>query len=260
MKIIEKLLTKNPYSRPGTKIGKIKKIVIHWVGNANSKAISNRNYFESLKDKKIYASSHYIIGLDGEIIRCVPENEIAYHGNSANSYSIGIENCHPDWEGKFNDKTYMSLIELCADLCKRYNLNPETDIIRHYDITKKDCPHYYVKYPKAFTKLKKDVKDFMHHQEIIKLKVKLYDSIVTIDAININNNNYCKLRALEKEDIFKVTYDNGIIKINDLPFTLKNAININGSNFVKLQDLKEFLSIKYDKQNKLVIINKKEDE
>ncbi len=105
MEIQQNLLTKNPYSRPGTKIGRIKNIVIHWVGNAGSTAIANRNYFESLKDKKIYASSHYIIGLEGEVILCVPEEEVAYHGNSANSYSIGIENCHPDWGGKFNYKT-----------------------------------------------------------------------------------------------------------------------------------------------------------
>lgn len=158
MEIQQKLLTINPYSRPGTKIGKIKNIVIHWVGNAGSTAIANRNYFESLKDKKAYASSQYVIGLEGEIIQCVPETEIAYHGNSANSYSIGIENCHPDWEGKFNDKTYASLVELCADLCKRYNLDPVIALIRHYDITKKDCPRYYVKNTQAWINLKDDVK------------------------------------------------------------------------------------------------------
>lgn len=130
-----KLLTINEYSRPGTKIGKIKNIVIHWVGNANSTAIANRNYFESLKNKHIYASAHYVIGLEGEIIKCVPENEVAYHAKQANNYSIGIECCHPDWNGKFNNKTYKSLIDLCVDLCKRYNLDPRISIIRHYDVT-----------------------------------------------------------------------------------------------------------------------------
>ena len=188
MEIQQKLLTINPYSRPGTKIGKIKNIVIHWVGNAGSSAIANRNYFESLKDKKAYASSHYIIGLEGEIILCVPESEVAYHGNSANSYSIGIENCHPDWEGKFNDKTYASLVDLCADLCKRYNLDPTIALIRHYDITKKDCTHYYVQNPKAWEKLKSDVKqviqedidlikavDLLHKRGIISTPSAWYD-------------------------------------------------------------------------------------
>ena len=153
-----KLLTINPYSRPGTRLKQVKNIVVHWVGNAGSSAMANRNYFESLKEKKSFASAHYIIGLQGEIIQCVPENEIAYHANNANSYSIGIEVCHPDWIGKFSDVTYKALIELLADLCKRYSLELTTSIIRHYDVTKKLCPKYYVENQQAWKQLKLDVK------------------------------------------------------------------------------------------------------
>ena len=158
MKIQEKLLSINPYSRTGEKLKAVKQIVVHWVGNANTSAIANRNYFESLKDKHIYASSHYIIGLTGEIIRCIPENEVAYHaGNgTVNRNSIGIEDCHPDWSGKFNNSTYNSLVELCADICRRYNLNTN-NIIRHYDVTGKICPKYYVEHEDAWIQFKKDV-------------------------------------------------------------------------------------------------------
>ena len=159
MQIQQKLLTINHYSRPGSTLKKVTNIVIHWVGNANSTALANRNYFESLKEKKVYASSHYIVGLDGEVLQCIPETEIAYHAKEANSYSIGIEVCHPDWGGKFSEVTYKSLIELCTDICKRYNLSPTTSIIRHYDVTKKDCPHYYVQNSKAWLQLKDDVKN-----------------------------------------------------------------------------------------------------
>ena len=140
MNIIDKLLVINPYSRSGEKQNKIQKIVVHWVGNANTSAIANRNYFNNLANThKTSASSHYIIGLDGEIIRCIPDNEVAFHSGSysMNRKSIGIENCHPDWEGKFNEKTYNSLVELCADLCKKYGLGIN-DLIRHYDVTRKN--------------------------------------------------------------------------------------------------------------------------
>lgn len=159
MNIEERLLSINPYSRSSEKQGAIKKIVVHWVGNANSSALANRNYFENLKNThRTYASSHYIIGLNGEIIRCIPENEVAFHAgsHSMNRKSIGIENCHPDWDGKFNDNTYNSLVELCADICKRYNLSIN-DIIRHYDVTGKDCPHYYVQHEDEWIKFKNDV-------------------------------------------------------------------------------------------------------
>lgn len=166
MEIKQVLLTPNKYSRPAKKMEKVKKIVIHWVGNANTSAMANRNYFESLKVKKRFASAHYIIGLEGEILQCIPENEIAYHATTANSYSIGIENCHPDWKGQFNGKTYKSLIELCVQICKRYNLVPEEDILRHYDISKKICPKYYVENPQAWERLKKDVKNKMYDDSI----------------------------------------------------------------------------------------------
>lgn len=159
MDIEDRLLTISPYCRSGEKQGIIVNIVVHWVGNAGSSAIGNRNYFNSLATShKTYASSHYIIGLNGEIIRCIPEDEVAFHAGSysMNRKSIGIETCHPDWEGKFNKITYNSLVELCVDICRRYNLGIDA-IIRHYDVTGKECPRYYVRNESEWIKFKNDV-------------------------------------------------------------------------------------------------------
>ena len=159
MEIQEKLLTINPYSRSGESQNRIENIVVHWVGNAGSSAIANRNYFENLQNThKTYASSHYVIGLDGEIIRCIPDDEVAFHSGSysMNRKSIGIEDCHPDWDGKFNENTYNSLVELCADICKKYELSVD-NIIRHYDVTGKNCPKYYVEHEDEWIKFKNDV-------------------------------------------------------------------------------------------------------
>lgn len=159
MEIKERLLTINSYSRSGEKQNKIENIVVHWVGNAGSSAIANRNYFENLKNThKTYASSHYVIGLDGEIIKCIPEDEVAFHSGSysMNRKSIGIEDCHPDWNGKFNENTYNSLVELCTDICKRYEVSVD-NIIRHYDVTEKECPRYYVRNEQEWIKFKNDV-------------------------------------------------------------------------------------------------------
>lgn len=162
----------------------MKNVVVHWVGNANTSAINNRNYFESLKTKKIYASSHYIVGLEGEVIQCVPESEVAYHANQANSYSIGVECCHPDWNGKFNDKTYQSVIELCVDICKRYKLDPQKALIRHYDVTKKQCPLYYVQHQDAWEKLKYDVSVALKgkDQELEEAVKKIVQSGIKLDV------------------------------------------------------------------------------
>lgn len=160
MTITQKLLTPgSTHGRTGTKLVP-KGVVIHWVGNPKSTAIANRNYFENGAEGR-HVSAHYIIGLDGEIIQCVPDNEVAQHATTANGTHIGIENCHPDATGKFNDKTYSALIELTADLCKRYGLNPLKDVIRHYDVSKKICPKYYVDNPTAWNKLLQDVNTAM---------------------------------------------------------------------------------------------------
>lgn len=159
MNIEERLLTISPYCRSREKQNKIQNIVVHWVGNAGSSALGNRNYFNSLASThKTSASSHYIVGLNGEVIKCIPEEEVAFHSGSysMNRKSIGIETCHPDWEGKFAESTYNSLVELCADICRRYDLNIN-NIIRHYDVTGKDCPRYYVQNPDEWVKFKNDV-------------------------------------------------------------------------------------------------------
>lgn len=167
MKIENKYLTINKYSRPGTKRSKTTKIAWHYIGNPGTSAIANRNYFNNAPNHKTYASSHYIIGLTGEIIACIPEGEIAYTTNSANSYSIGIEMCHPDNSGKFNQATYDAAVELGVDLCKRYKLDPLKDFIRHYDVTKKICPKYWVDNPSKWEQFKKDVYNRLNNKEEI---------------------------------------------------------------------------------------------
>lgn len=176
MKIKKDFLTKNKYSRPGTKLNKVKGVVIHWYGNPKSTAQANRNYWESLKSgaSGVYASAHYCISPDGSVVQAIPEDEMAYQVGAPNytkdalnklsSYPnncvIGIENAHPDWDGKFYDADYQTCVQLAADILKRHGLN-ETNLWRHSDIvgaSYKDCPRYYTKHPEAWKKLKADVK------------------------------------------------------------------------------------------------------
>lgn len=155
--IIVDLLTINPYSRPGILREKTNGIVIHYVGNPNSSAKQNRDYFEGLKNtQETKASAHFIVGLDGEIVQCIPSKEVAYASNSRNWDTIAIEVCHPDETGKFNEKTYKSLVKLTAWMANKYQISNK-NIIRHYDVTGKLCPKYYVEHEDAWKQLKKDI-------------------------------------------------------------------------------------------------------
>ncbi|MBQ4530332.1 MAG: N-acetylmuramoyl-L-alanine amidase [Lachnospiraceae bacterium] len=138
------LLTPNEYSRPGIATETIENIVVHYTANPGTTAQQNRDFFEGLKDShETSVSSHFVIGLEGEIIQCIPTIERAYASNQRNYNTVSIECCHMDETGKFNDGTYDSLVELCAWLCCKFNLQAE-DVIRHYDVTGKACPKYFV--------------------------------------------------------------------------------------------------------------------
>ena len=152
-------LTVNEWSRPGTPLEKIRGVVIHYVGNPGTTARANRNYFESLSSgtEEVYASSHFVIGLEGEVIQCVPLTEIAYASNSRNEDTVSIEVCHPDETGVFNDAAYDRCVELTAWLCREFGLKPRKDVIRHYDVTGKLCPLYYVEDPAAWDAFLEDV-------------------------------------------------------------------------------------------------------
>lgn len=152
-------LTVNPWSRPGEPLEKINGVVIHYVGNPGTTAQANRNYFESLSsgEEGVYASSHFIVGLEGEVVQCIPLTEIAYASNSRNDDTVAIEVCHPDETGQFSQVTYDRVVELTAWLCKTFHLDPAADVIRHYDVSGKLCPLYYVENPEAWDRFLTDV-------------------------------------------------------------------------------------------------------
>lgn len=152
------LLDVNPYSRPGSESDKITGIVIHYTANPGATAQQNRDYFNGLQEShETQASSHFIVGLDGEVIQCVPTWETAYASNSRNSDTVSIECCHPDETGEFNKVTYQSMVQLTAWLCQKFELD-EDDVIRHYDVTGKNCPKYFVENEEAWQTFKDNVK------------------------------------------------------------------------------------------------------
>ncbi|MCM1024712.1 MAG: N-acetylmuramoyl-L-alanine amidase [Prevotella sp.] len=210
LKVQQQFLTPNKYSRPAIPLTKVTKIAVHYVGGAGSTAQNTRDYFESLKDQipdptgkwwlnkdgsyrtfkgeRVgirYVSSHFAVGLEGEVIQCIPTDEWSYCTNQANGYSISIETCHPLADGKFNSVTERSLIELTADLCRKFGLT-EKDVIRHYDVTGKLCPLYYVKHPEAWDNFRAEVKKLLESggeppkEEGKSFLVKVLDSALNI--------------------------------------------------------------------------------
>ena len=155
----EDFLTVNEYSRPGDPLTEVNNIFVHYTANPGTSAAQNRSYFEQLKDNhERSASAHFIIGYNGEILQCVPLDEIAYAVQTRNEDSISIECCYKADNGQFTQETYDSLIRLLRWLIDAYELEPE-DILRHYDCGGKKCPIYYTEHEDAWERLKEDVKN-----------------------------------------------------------------------------------------------------
>ena len=140
-------------SRRGVMLEGVRNIVIHYVGNPGTTAQQNRDYYANPSSD---VSSHFVIGLKGEIIQCIPLHEKSSASNHRNKDTISIEVCHPDESGKFTDETYDSLVKLTVWLCEVCGLD-SSDIIRHYDITGKQCPLYFVTHENVWERFKKDV-------------------------------------------------------------------------------------------------------
>lgn len=135
-------------SRRGVMLEGVRNIVIHYVGNPGATAQQNRDYYANPSSE---VSSHFVIGLKSEIIQCNPLHEKPSASNHRNKDTISIEVCHPDESGKFTQASYESLVKLTAWLCEICDLDSD-DIIRHYDITGKQCPLYFVIHEDAWKK------------------------------------------------------------------------------------------------------------
>ena len=185
MEVIEAALTPNKWSRPQIAIKPVRGIVIHYVENPGTSAMFNRNFFEHRKlGKTGYGSAHFIIDLSGEVVLCIPPNEVAYHcgENRAagfyytdlatdrfwpwpNACTLGVEFCHLDRLGHYTEETLESGRHLLASLCELHDLDPAFDIVRHFDITGKPCPKFFVDHLREFETYKLSVKSCMLTEE-----------------------------------------------------------------------------------------------
>lgn len=159
--ITEDFLEINEYSRPGTKLNKVKSIFVHYTANPGTSAQQNRSYFANLATThERPASAHFIIGYDGEVVQCIPLDEQAHAVISRNEDSLSIECCYLDKEdAHFTQETYDTLVHMLAWLTQKYELSTD-DILRHYDCGGKLCPLYYVEHENAWEQLLMDVENY----------------------------------------------------------------------------------------------------
>ena len=148
MKITEKLIPINKYNRPGTK-STPKRICVHYTGQSGTDADRLALFYSNVAAGMFpgktnnWTSTQYIIGLNGKVIRIIPDNEIAYAASGKNAGTLHIEVCYSKAGGEFESASISALRELVQELMKKYSISAG-NVLRHYDLTGKYCPWYYV--------------------------------------------------------------------------------------------------------------------
>lgn len=140
-------------------ISAIKYIVWHFTANDGDTDEANAQYFKTANRK---VSAHRFID-DDSVTISVPDEYAAYSvGGSrysdykktggaslykiaTNANTINIELCDTLKNGKYDvsERTLENAIELTRSLMNKYNI-PIGRVIRHFDVTGKRCPAYYV--------------------------------------------------------------------------------------------------------------------
>mgnify|MGYP004632093021 FL=1 len=181
----------------GRRTQKIDWIVMHYTANDGDCDEANGRYFQQVLDP--VASAHYFVD-DDSITRSVPDEFVAYHcGAQAyrhpscrNSNSIGVELCDSRRDGQVmaTERTLENAAELVHWLCRQYDV-PYSHILRHYDVTGKLCPAYWVGND-GLERFRKRVEEA---DEVVEQSKMIVDGkTVPVARILKNGTNYVKIR------------------------------------------------------------------
>ncbi len=208
VKVVKNFVKVNQYTRPGLKLAGVKGIVMHYTATPGASALNERNYFNGtcIVDKR-YASAHYFVDRK-EAQHIIPENEVAYHAHdenrcyvsflkpNANTKSISVEMC-VEKDGRIHSETVQNAAELVADLCKRYGLSTDK-IVRHYDVTNKNCPAPWVSDSSQLTTFRKKVDSLLGNKTVSKTTSSTSQSSKSTGTILKKGASGSQVKALQK--------------------------------------------------------------
>ena len=138
----------------------IRYLVIHFTANDGDSAKNNADYFAR---EAPGASAHFFVD-EREIWQSVQEKDIAWHCGTRGMYfhpycrnanSLGVELCSRKRGEKyyFTPETVKNAQQFVRSLMKRYGI-PAENVVRHYDVTHKNCPAPFVEDAGAWQKFK----------------------------------------------------------------------------------------------------------
>lgn len=201
----------------------IRYIVLHYTANNGDTAQNNADYFAGANRR---ASAHYFVD-ENEVVQSVRDTDAAWHcggsiesdhhplcGICTNRNSLGVEMCSDIVSGKYTitQQTVDRTVELVRWLMDKYGIDVD-HVVRHYDVTGKDCPEPWVRDESLWRKFKArltapvEPEPKKEDDEVVeKKKVLLNGKTYECDIINKDETNYIKMRSLQQAG-FMIGYD-----------------------------------------------------
>lgn len=174
----------------------IRYLVIHFTANDGDSAKNNADYFAR---EAPGVSAHYFVD-EREIWQSVREKDIAWHCGTKGMYfhpycrnanSLGIELCSRKQGEKyyFTPETVRNAQAFVRTLMQRYGI-PAENVVRHYDVTHKNCPAPFVEDAGAWQKFKAGLVSAEQEDEMTEKQVKqlieqsktVYDTVESVPA------------------------------------------------------------------------------
>ncbi len=179
MKITEKLLTPNEWSRSQRKIREHRAIILHWYLKAGQSARGAALHWELRKEgSRGYGAGHTALDDDNTLL-VIPTNEVAYHAGAReytefaykylegepNYYSLSIEMAHNDMTGAPTEKVWERGVAVAAEWCDEFAI-PVNMIVTHFDLTdmrphwkREPCHKWFVTQPGELARFQAEVKE-----------------------------------------------------------------------------------------------------
>jgi len=170
------------------------------------------------------ASANYCIGNDGGIVGCVDEDNRAWTSSSSSNdcqaITIEVSNSSVGEDYPISDSAWNSLVNLCVDICKRYEFKLTYDgtkngsLTRHNMFANTNCPGKYLQ--NRFQELADTVNANLKGNNVkidnnTKSEETSYTVKITANVLNVRSGpgtNYGINMTVKKNEIYTIVEEN----------------------------------------------------
>lgn len=206
---------KSPTTYGSRNLNNITVITIHHAAGVASGVVIANNL--SLPSRN--ASANYCIGVDGDIVCSLTEDyspcTSSNRNNDVKAITIECSNSEYGGDWKISDKTYWSLIDLCVDICLRYNIHmvKGESLTWHSMFSTTECPGKYLlsKFDDICEEVNRKVNEIYRKikelsENLVSLEEELQEIKKAISAPLINNDEDVEKSKLGKDSVDAIHY------------------------------------------------------